>query len=419
MSSDSEKHIFFLTGELSGDMHAAELLKSIHKQRPKWRFTAIGSDHLQAAGAEIWYDSLRLGAIGIYEAIKRAWPVLQLRNRFIRELPIINPDLIVAVDYRALNISLLHAAHRLGYRSAYYIAPVTWGEPSPTRERRAYMRALSVARRSRRVREQTKDRFRAVADVCDVVILIYPICEDEYRDAGANVHYVGHPLVNIIEGKLGRLQGDFQRAEELAELTSGGAKLIGVLPGSRLHEFKHHCPVLRKVVRVIRDAFPKTTFFLPLASPRLMLQLERYWPGVRRDCRIIGPDEYDWYAAAHLLITKSGTAVQTGMVLGTPMVAVYRVVSEPFYRICKALFYDRELWTFPNVLAGRQVIPEFIQSDFNAENVAGAVLELLRDDDARRRQRAELKALRDMLYRPDSLERSAQLIIDAAEGNSG
>lgn len=396
-------------------MHAGELVKEIRRSRPDWRFTAIGSDNLRAAGADIWYDSIHLGAMGLYEALKRIWPVLKLRGKFIRELGDINPDLIIAVDYRALNLSLLNAAHRQGYRSAYYIAPVIWGKPSATKERRAYLRFLSFARRSKKFREQSRDRFTAVAQVCDLVILIYPICEDEYRDAGANVHYVGHPLANIIERNLDQRNGDIQRAEELAELTSGGAKLIGILPGSRLHEFKHHCPILQRVVGVIRDAFPKSKFFLPLASPRLLPQLVRYWPTVRDDCLIVSPDEYDYYAAAHLLIAKSGTAVQAGMILGTPMVAFYRVVSEPVYRISKALFVDREHWTFPNILADKQVIPEFIQSDFNVENVAGAAIELLRDTDARLKQKEELKKLRDILYRPDCLQRSAKLIIETVE----
>jgi len=412
---DSEKHIFFMSGELSGDMHAGELVKAIHKLRPKWHFTAIGSDHLRAAGAEIWQDCIRFGAIGIYEAAKRAWPILKMRSRFIRELPLINPDLLIAVDYRAVNINLLHAAHRLAYRGAYYIAPVQWDTPPSTTGRRAMLKALSLASRNRRIREQTKDRFKSVAEVCDLVILTYPLCEDEYRRAGANVHYVGHPLVNIVERKLKQLQGDFQRAEEIAGLKSSGHKLIGVLPGSRMHEFKHHCPVLRKVIRVIRDAYPGTTFFLPMASPRLLPDLQRYWPDVRTDCRIVGPEEYDLYAAADILLAKSGTAVQTGMILGVPMVAFYRVVSDSLYKISKALFLDRELWTFPNVLAGRRIIPEFIQSNFTVENVAGAALELLRDEDAQLRQRTELLELRDLLYRPDCLEHSAELVVETVE----
>ena len=405
----------FLTGELSGDMHAAELVKAIHQIRPKWRFTAIGTDNLRAAGAEIWYDSIHLGAIGFLEAFKRAWPAIKLRKKFIHELPDINPDLVIAVDYRGVNLSLLNAAHHSGYRGAYYIAPVLWGSPSPTRERRAYLKFLSFARRSKKFREQTRDRFSAVARVTDLVILIYPLCEDEYRNAGANVHYVGHPLANILEHQLKLQQDDFQRAEEVAELTSGGAKLVGVLPGSRLHEFKHHCPILRDVVRIIRDAFPKTTFFLPLASPKLMPQLVRYWPTVRKECKIISPDEYDYYAAAHLLLAKSGTAVQTGMMLGTPMVAFYRVVSEMLYRIAKTVFQDREHWTFPNILAGKEVIPEFIQTVCTVENIAGAALELLRDNDARLKQKEELGKLRNILYRPDCLEHSAQLVVDTAE----
>jgi lipid-A-disaccharide synthase len=412
---DSEKHIFFMAGELSGDMHAAELLKSIRKIRPKWRFSAIGSDHLRAAGAEIWEDCLRFGAIGIYEAAKRAWPILRMRSRFIRELPSINPDLLIAVDYRGVNLNLLNAAHRLGYRGAYYIAPVKWDDPPTTGGRRALLKALNIAQKSRKVREQTKDRFQAVAEVCDLVILTYPLCEEEYRQAGANVHYVGHPLVNIIERKLSQLQGDFQRVEEIAELKSKGKKLLGVLPGSRLHEFKHHCPTLRKAVRVIGDAFPDTTFILPIASMRLLPDLQRYWPDVRSVCRIIGPDEYDIYAAADLLLAKSGTAVQAGMIIGVPMIGFYRVVSDAFYRICRALFLDRELWTFPNVLTGRRVIPEFVQNEFTVENVAGAAIELLRDDAAKQKQKTELKELRDLLYRPDCLEHSAKLVVETTE----
>lgn len=415
MEDKSVKHIMFLTGELSGDMHAAELVKSIRRIRPYWRFTAIGSDNLRAVGAEIWYDSIHLGAIGFFEAIKRAWPAIKLRKKFIRELPEINPDLVIAVDYRGVNMSLLNAAHRSGYRGAYYVAPVQWGSPSTTRERRAYLKFLSFARRSKKFREQTRDRFSAVALVTDLVILIYPLCENEYRNAGANVHYVGHPLANILERQLKLQQDDFQRVEEIAELISGGAKLVGVLPGSRLHEFKHHCPILRDVVGIIRDAFPNTTFFLPLASPKLLPQLVRYWPTVRKECKIISPDEYDYYAAAHLLLAKSGTAVQTGMMLGTPMVAFYRVLSEMLFRLGKAIFQDREHWTFPNILAGKEVIPEFIQTACTVENIAGAALDLLRDDDARLKQKEELGNLRDILYRPDCLERSAQLVVETAE----
>lgn len=84
-------------------------------------------------------------------------------------------------------------------------------------------------------------------------------------------------------------------------------------------------------------------------------------------------------------------------------------------RICRALFLDRDLWTFPNILAGRRIIPEFIQSEFTVENVAGEALAIIRDEGAAGRQRVELKELRDLLYRPDCLERSAQLVVETAE----
>ncbi|MFH1676485.1 MAG: hypothetical protein ABIC40_05615 [bacterium] len=414
--------VLFVTGDISGDMHAAHLVVQLQKEWQKrhpgsgpLRIAAAGSNHLADAGAEIWEDTTYWGAIGIVEGIKRL-PILypakkRLVNRILKE----KPALVVAVDFRAFNMSLLKDIRKRPdgstQRTAYYIAPVIWWKGGETGERKAMNAAVEAVRKIPGAKEKgARDRFEALSELVDLALVAYPFSLDAYKNAGVNYQYIGHPLGQIALQAVQEKKYIERYAKEIE-----GRRLICIAPGSRLHELRYHSPVLSELVERLLKRYPGLWFFCPVPNLELEKAIKDNFGLVAKKIRFVPDDCYDLMAESDLMIVKSGTSVQLALLLAVPAVTFYKIASDWMVALGKRFFQELPYCSFPNLLAGREVIPEFVQSRFTLPNVYTACTELLDDPALAGHMRAELAELRKATMTEDPIGQASRALCDLIE----
>jgi len=411
--------IFISAGELSGDFHGSHLVRAIKEQCPDAEFFGVGSHNMASAGVNLLYESSNWGGIGIYQNLKRAPIVHRAGKRLLKELPSMNLDLIITIDYRVFHAALLKGLRNLSVGKLYYFAPVVWPGAVQKPLGKAYSSFLrSLGSINPFLGSETKDRFKALSELADKLIVAYPFALEDYRKAGGDVEFLGHPLMNVIKANKNREQVRQQIGLKPDD------KLIGIFPGSRWHEINVHLPVLADVAYRLLWNQSKNNyyFYLPIAHPdyknRIFRMLEKILGQGTERFKFVSSDDYDVFAASDLALSKTGTSVQILMALGVPTIAFYTVVSSLWYNLTKRYFLDFEHIAFPNIIAGRTIVPEFIQDDFKSSKILNATVELLNDDEKRKKMSMELREIRDFLYRPDALERAAAIALELANRRS-
>jgi lipid-A-disaccharide synthase len=383
----STRTLFVAAGEVSGDLLAAPLIAAVRRRDPRLEVVGVGGARLAAAGCRLLYDSTAWGVIGYVD------PLLRLRT-YLRRLRAVEdairrarPALLVLVDFPAFNLRL---AERVRRRTpiVYYFPPLV--------SVRKGNRAAIVARLG--------------------LHLLATLRREElaYRRAGADVVFIGHPIRDLAVSA---------HTPEQARQAFGipaSAPVVGLLPGSRSQEVRQHLRVILAACARIRAQVPDAHFVLPVAAAVLRPSIEAA-VGVSELPVHLVEAPYEAMAASTVLITATGTATLEGAVLGVPMVAVYRL-PWPGMVIARRIASVRYA-ALPNILAEREIIPEFLQERMTPEAVAGAALDLLHSPARRETMRTALRAVVDLLGPPGALERAADEVFSALEaalpGQSG
>jgi lipid-A-disaccharide synthase len=282
-------------------------------------------------------------------------------------------------------------------------------KPQQNVERKALEKAVNIAKKMPGGKG-ARDRFEALAELTDLALVAYPFSLDAYERAGVNFKYIGHPLGQIAreEAEKGIYLTRYKDAME-------GRRLIGIAPGSRLHELRYHMPVLNDLITLLKNRYDNLWFYCPVPSPEFEKKIRAGF-GKHADSIAFVPDDcYDLMAASDLLIFKSGTSVQLALLLAVPVVTFYKLGSEWMERIARRFFQDVPFYTFPNLLAGREVVKELVQSRFTLPNLYVACTELLDDPAQAGHMRAELAELRKATMEKDPIGEAARLICDLIE----
>lgn len=414
--------IFLSTGELSGDAHAAHLVRALRAEAAArgipLEIAAIGSRHLQEVVDELWEDTLTWAGIGIIDSIRVGPKVTAGFRRVKARMEAWKPDLVIGVDYRVVNVRLLQAAQAIGAKTVYYFPPVSWGT-TKTKARETMVRLYE----GKDPPKKKLNRFDRVAACTDLVLLTYPISEAEYITAGANVHYIGHPLWNALQAELHEAPDAVRARYGVAPMseTPGSPLLVGVFPGSRDQELRDIWPLLRDFLRERGSHWPQVTWLVSVSHPRYRPQLERdvasLPEAVRANTQLIEGMDPNELRAMDLVLMKSGTAAQTALLLGVPMVSFYRFGLPPILgpiilAVSRSLFMNLPFYSFPNLIAGRAVVPEITQEGFTVATLTMAVESLLSDPAARDAQADDLRTVQAQLIRPDALTKAASMSLD-------
>ncbi len=372
--------ILISAGEASGDIHAAAVTAALKRIDSTTEVFGMGGDELRAAGGEVLFDIKDHGVMGFVEVIKKLPDLFKLRREFARVMDERKPDCLVVVDYPGFNMKLAKLAHDKGIPVVSYIAPSAWA--------------------------WNKGRAKNVAKIVDKVACIFPFEYDVYKEAGAPVEFVGHPLVDIVHPTM-------ERAE--AEAWVGkvpGRPLVLLMPGSRLMEIERMLDVILEGAKLLKKQMPEVQFAMPRAGtiPIEMLQGKIKASGL--DVKITEGHNYDLFSVADLALATSGTVTLEAAMCGLPSVILYRTSAITAF-IARRVINIPNIG-LPNIVAGRQILPELLQEELTPAKLAATAVELLAPE-RRPQLEANLAYMKERLGEPGAVNRVAQLILRIAE----
>ncbi|MGD0401018.1 MAG: lipid-A-disaccharide synthase [Syntrophobacteraceae bacterium] len=373
--------IFISAGEASGDLHGSHLARAIWSIAPQTRLSCLGGLHMQAAGVPTIVDNRRISVVGGTEIVAHIRDIYGAWRRIRSHLIATRPALVVLIDFPDFNLHLGKFAKKIGAKVFYYITPQVWAW-----------------------REGRINKIRRIADRMAVIL---PFEKAFYASHGIDVDYVGHPLVDIMADLPDKTQCD-----RLYHRFNG--PLVGLLPGSRRSELKLMFDILMDAGRIISRSFPAARFLIPLASSldaRDMESRTARWP---LPVQVVHNDTYSAIRACDLILTASGTVTLEAAILETPMIVVYKV--SRLSRQIGLLLIRAKFVGLPNLIAGKEIVPEFVREEPTGPRLAECAIKLLMTPALLDEQRLELRNIRNQLGAPGISARAARIALDTAGG---
>ena len=374
--------IMICAGEVSGDVHGSFLVQELKRLIPTATFFGVGSERLAAAGVELHFDLTSRGTIGLFEALPNLFPLFSLFQKIKKLALSEKPDLVILIDSQGINFPLAKFCKKAGLKTVYYVAPQEW-------------------------LWGTAKNVRLVAEQVGLIVAIFPKEFAAYKEAGANVVYFGHPLLDIVKPTM--TGAEFRRNVfgPLPEHTP----VISLCPGSRLQEIKTLFPVLLRASTLVKRSFPGAKFVVPAASRQLesLITAELASFGIP----IVVGRTYDAINASDLALCASGTINFEASLLGIPNIMVYKL-SRLTYFIGKYLLkLDKKLkyFSMPNILLDRKIIPELIMSDATPARIAAEAVALLKSPARQAEMKRAFEKLRQQLGAPGVIRRAAEAIL--------
>ena len=364
-----------VAGEASGDLHGGNLVRAMRALDPALSFYGVGGKQMAEAGVDLWADAADMAVVGLTEVFFKLGTILKVMHRLKASLRRDRPDLVILIDYPDFNLPLARAAAKGGLKVLYYISPQVW----------AWRRG----------------RIRTIQKSVNRMAVILPFEEEFYRQAGVDVTFVGHPLLDQIGKK-------YTRAEALERFgLTEGVTTIGLLPGSRHSEVTRLLPVMLEACRILARKHAPLQFVLPLAGTLEKEFVEKFLSAGPVTVRVVPEAFPDVVSLCDAAIVASGTATLETALLETPMVVIYKV-SASSYAIGRR-FIRVDHISLANIIAGKRVVPELIQDEANPERIAAAVAELIEDPEKAQAMRAALSLIRAKLGEPGASQRTAEI----------
>lgn len=340
--------IAMVAGEASGDLLASHLIQALKAKIPNALFYGIGGPKMLAQGFDAWHPLETLAVRGYVEVLKHYREISGVRRDLKRRLLTDPPDVFIGVDAPDFNLALEKLLKQRGIPAIHYVSPSIWA----WRGKRIHKIGSAVSR----------------------ILALFPFEPALYEKQGIPVSYVGHPLADMLPVEDGR-----NEARQLLGLTDQ-RPVFALLPGSRQSELQYMAETFIETARVIHNRLPDVLFLVPLATreTRLLFETALYrCNGRELPIRMLFGHAHDAMKASDAVLVASGTATLEAALLKRPMAIVYKMASFS-YRMMRRMGYLPYVG-LPNILAGKFVVPEFIQDDATPENLAQALLNYYSD----------------------------------------
>ncbi|MBU4564799.1 MAG: lipid-A-disaccharide synthase [Desulfarculus sp.] len=373
------RSVVLVAGEASGDQHAARLARELTALDPDIAISGIGGPKMEAAGVELLHRSEDLALVGVAEVLPKLLVILGAIRGIKRHMKRTRPDLVILVDFPDFNFRVGKAAKKLGLKVLYYISPQVWAwRPKRAQQMASFVKHLAC---------------------------VFPFEPQFFRNHAPQlpVSFVGHPLLDIPP----------QEWDEPLPVPQE-AELVGLLPGSRMSEISRLLPLLLATAKRMQEQRPGMHFVLPLAPGLRREQVEPYLKDTPRGLTVLAGRARQVMEQARLLLVASGTATLQTALAGTPGVVVYKTGGFN-YLVARSLI-KVEYIAMPNLIAGRELMPELIQGEATPEKVAAEALSLLDDERRRARVIEGLNEVRAKLGGPGASRRVAELALEIMEG---
>jgi lipid-A-disaccharide synthase len=379
--------VFISTGEVSGDLQGALLIEALKRQAVgaglKLEIVALGGDRMADAGATLLGNTISIGSIGPLESLPFVLPTLKIQRRAKQYLQQHPPDLVVLIDYARPNLSIGSYIRQQMPQVpvVYYIAPQMWVWWSNPRD------------------------ITRIVDITDKLLAIFPEEARYFREQGAKVSWVGHPLVD-------RMQNAPSREEARADLRISPEQLsVVLLPASRHQELKYLLPVMFQAAIAIQAKLPQVHFWIPLSLEIYRQPIEQAIQDYGLRATVVSGQTQSAIAAADLAITKSGTVNLEIALLNVPQVVLYRVSPLTAWIARTFLKFSIPYMSPPNLVEMKSIVPELLQEQATPENIQHAALELLLNPSRRQQTLADYQQMRRSLGTVGVSDRAAQEIL--------
>ncbi len=393
--------ILISAGEASGEMYGAQLMEALRRaaaishvgtaalgcpadSKSRLQFFGVGGERMRAAGADIVVDAKDLSVVGITEILGHLPKIYRLFHMLIDEADRRKPDLAVVIDSPAFNWRVAREMKKRGVPVIYYVAPQFWA--------------------------WRQGRVKLIRDFVDKALVIFPFEEKFYRDRGVDATFVGHPLAELPLSTIER--GDYAAQFQL----STEKPWITLMPGSRVKEVRMNLPTILETTAGLGNEY---AFLLPVA-PTIERDFLRDFLGTAGTAVTLVPESSPALRHSRAGIIASGTATVEAAMMETPFVMVYRV--SPLTYLLGRPRIKVPHFAMVNLIAGEKIVPELVQQDFTAKNVADEINKILPDGPVRERMIAGLRRVKELLRVPvgaiegptpkHPADRAAEIILD-------
>jgi lipid-A-disaccharide synthase len=372
--------VAIVAGEHSGDQLGAALIEALRARVPQLECFGVAGPKMVAAGCQAWASADSIAVMGLAEVVRHLPRLLRLRAGLTRRFLAARPDVFIGIDSPEFNLTLAGRLKRAGIRTVQYVSPQVW------------------AWRQGRVRTINRD--------CDLVLCLLPFESAFYVEHAVRAEFVGHPLADQIP-----LEVDTQAARAALGIAAQ-ARVVAMLPGSRMFEVAHLAAPFIAAARWLRERRPDVEFIAPMASGALRERFEKELAQGTENTpvRLIDGQAQRVLAAADAVLVASGTATLETLLSGKPMVVAYKVSWLTYFIVRTLGLVKVPFFSQPNLLAGRRLVPEFEQAAVTGPALGAALLEQLDDPVRAGALRAEFTRIHLQLRRGAATRAAAAVL---------
>lgn len=372
--------LFLSAGEPSGDLHGANLIRSLRLRLPLIQIRGFGGPRMEAAGAQLDYHLTELAVMGFSRVIRHLPTFFRLADLAENHFRYEQPDALVLIDYPGFNFHLGRRAHALGIPVYYFVPPQLW----------AWRRG----------------RVRQVRKWCSCVLTALPFEDDWYRQHGVTTEYIGHPYFDELAHQ--QLDCDF-----LAQQQSQSGRIVGLLPGSRDQEVSANFAMMLEAAKRIHSNCPDTRFLVAAFNQRHASDLAQFVQGHRLPIEIHTGRTPEVIQLSTACIAVSGSVSLELMFRAKPTVIVYRMAPLALWlarRLVKLRYF-----TLVNLLANEEIFPEIATSCDESERIAAHLMDWLTDPVGYTRLVNQISQLRDRFARPGACAHAADFLLRSVQ----
>lgn len=354
--------ILIVAGENSGEKHGANLVRQFKHLQPSFTFYGIGGKNMAEQDVSLLYSVEDLAVVGIFEVVTHLPRIRKIFHHIKKETIKQRPIAAVLIDSPDFNLRLAKHLKKSSIPILYYISPTVWAW-------------------------RTK-RLKSIKKTVNKMLLIFPFEEKIYAERGIPATYVGHPLKETV--KISMTKEEFFYKYRL----DPEKKLVAILPGSRKSEIKFHMPILNQIIKNLSQEW-NAQFILLLAENLIETYVSSFLSEPSPSVQIVSKDGYEAMAYSDIALSSCGTANLEAALLGTPVVAFYRISPLTYYAGIKLMKIKN--FSIVNILAGKKIIPELIQRNFTAANLLDEIRKIFESERVRSAMKAEYEKIRLLL----------------------
>ena len=401
--TQSSIKIFISTGEVSGDLQGALLVEALYRQAQlqglNLEIVALGGDRMAAAGATLLGNTTKIGSVGIIESLPFVFPTLKFQQKAKEYLHHESPNIVVLIDYMGPNLSIGTYIRKTwpNLPIVWYIAPQEW--------------VWSLGKR----------KTTQIVNLTNKLLAIFPEEANYFRQKGADVTWVGHPIIDRL--KTAPTREEARRALGIAADTVA----IALLPASRQQEVKYLMPVMFQAAQIIQAKLPQVHFLIPLSLENYRHPIEEAIKQYQLQATIYSNSLHnaettiqeindlkclEILAGADLAIAKSGTVNLEIALLNVPQVVIYKVHPITVWIARHILRFSIPFMSPPNLVQNKSIVPELFQEQATPEHIVSEALKLLLNHESRAKTIADYQEMRQGLGEVGVCDRAAQTILN-------